>query len=119
MAGRTAAAPAGTSKRKRREERLDDEVARAIRKAERQYRAAVREYERAARVVCNPKVARAAEELKAAGRAMSDALETLAFPVGKRIGWVVDRDAESLCGLLHDLGDLDSDTSASSAGMLE
>src|SRR5260370_14252757 len=98
---------------------VDRQVERAAAEAERLYSAAVRLYEGAIPVICNPKIDRAAESLKEAGRKVKKAMRLLAKPICRRLGLVRSRDARALCSVLHDFGSLDIMVGDNSPGMLE
>jgi len=109
---RTATKEAGMKPRSR-------SIERAIGEAERLFRTAVRRYRRAVTVICNARIARAAESMKEAGRMVQKAMRLLARPVSRRLGFVGKTDVGDLCHVLHDFGTLQYDASEHSPGMLE
>jgi hypothetical protein len=94
------------------------EVEQAIRQADRLFRAAVRKYRRAAPVICNARVARAAASFKEAGNTVKQAMRLLARPVCDRLELDAPHDvADSLCGVLHAFGTLSIFVGTTNPGM--
>ena len=109
---RAAATEAGMKPRNR-------DLERAVREAERLFRTAVRRYRRAVPIICNARVARAADTMKEAGRMVQKAMNVLAGSVARRLGFVGKTDVGDLCLVLHDFGTLQNEAGEHSPGMLE
>ena len=95
------------------------DIERAIAQADRTYQRAVRRYRRAAQTLYDPRTVRAMRAVRESGRQVAGAVAVLAQAVCRRLGLETDRDAGSLCSLLHPLGLLDPDTSDAGPRMPE
>ncbi len=97
----------------------EQDVERSVAEAERLFRTAVRRYRRAAPVIFNARVARAARSLKKAGGDAQKAMDILARAVGRRFGWEDGADAGDVAHVLHGLGTLDREVNQHCPGMLK